>query len=388
MTDMIGDLLRASMLEQLGDDEQRVERLRQAAHALTDRLTVQDRSLLPAALLTAINSSSSADAPMLCMAREALLEVWETLGHAYPDEPVELYRAVLLDAAATGFTKDEDSAAAGWYTLRTAAEQLPVGRWEPVLRKLLQDWDTAVGPVAEQRWVTERSRARRAKKAPSPTQAPIGLESDASQRAANIVSSGNWQTAAQLLVQELPALVNELIEAAETAAATALRRSGEEMEKLLASRFDELGARLEAQLRAARAAELRSQLLWWHSTGYSISRHLRYKELTPDRAAVTAALDVHHLVDGLCPVSVEHVLHDTVEAAVNRDVTLNTLASCDWSAEMTQDVEPAEGTILRAVARGHDTPLSDRDAPLRPARAAVLLFRDLQAACLLAGETS
>lgn len=388
MTDMIGDLLRASMLEQLGDDEQRVKRLRQAAHVLTDRLTVQDRGLLPAALLTAINSSSSADAPMLRLTREALLEVWETLGNAYPDDPVELYRAVLLDAAATAFANDGDSAAAGWYTLRTAVEQLPVGRWEPVLRKLLQDWDTAVGPVADQTWVTERSRTRRTKKTPSPTPAPIGLESNASQRAAQIVSSGNWQTVAQLLVDELPALVNELIEAAETAAAKALRRSGEQTEKLLASRFNELGARLEAQLRAARAAELRSELLWWHTTGYSISRRVRYNELAPEKAAIAAALDVHHLVDGLCPISVEHVLHDTVEAAVDQDVTLDALASCNWSAEMAQDVEPAEGTILRAVARGHDTPLSDRDTPLPPARAAVLLFRDLQAACLLARETS
>jgi hypothetical protein len=381
--DVIGELLRASMLQQLGDDEQRAGRLRQAAQVLTGRFAEQDRELLPAALLTAADSNSSADAPMLRLAREALLDAWEMLGNAYPDEPLELYRAVLLDATVAAFTSDEDAAAAGWYTLRSAVEQLPVGRWDPVLRKVLQEWDAAIGPASEQIWRSDRPRSRRTKKTPSPAPTPIQIDSAAIKQASGLASSGNWQTSAPLIHQQLPELVEELVADADNAAMEALRRSGEQVEELVASTFEDLRVRVEAQLRAGRATELRTALLWWRTTRYSSSQRRLYQELDREQAIIAAVFDVNHLVDGLCPVSVEHVLYDIVRTFANEDITLSALAGCKLSAELVKDVEPAEGTILHAVTRDCDTPLSDRGAPLSPARAAVLLFRDLQAARLL-----
>lgn len=390
MKDMIGELLRANMLQQLGDDQARVERLRKASGALADRFTSQDRGRLPSALLTAIDSNSSADAAMLSMTYEALLQVWETLGNAFPDTPMELCRAVLLDAAAVAFTGDDHAAAAGWYTLRTATEQLQVGRWEPVLRRMLKDWDDKVGPIAEQTWATELLPTDRAKEVPSSESAPIKVESAATTRAANIVSNsgGNWQTQAQLLTQQLRDLVNELVDSSNNAAMEALRLSEERTEALLAATIGEARGGVEAPFRAAQAADRRTGLLWWRSTSYSSRRRCRYTELTPEQATVAAALDVHHLADPLSPLSVEHVLNDTIAAAVKGEVTLTTLADCEWASELACEIEPAEGTILHAVVRDCDTPLVPRDVHIPPARAAVLLFRDLQAARLLALEIS
>lgn len=387
MNDVIGELLRASLLEQVGDDERRVDYLRRAAGVLAGRLADQERGLLPAALLVAVDGNSDVEGPMLQMTREALLGEWETLRNAYPAEPAELYRAVLLDAAASASARDENTLAAGWYTLRTIAEQLPAARWQPVLKMLFSEWDGTVGPAAEQAWVVDRSRKRPAKKATSPSPAQIEIESAASKRATRIVSNGNWQTQAQQLMQQLPSLVEELVGDAQDAATEALRLSSEQSEKALVPVFDELRSRVEARLRASRAVELRSELLWWHVTGYSSRRRTRYSELSPEQATIAAALDVHHLVDGLCPVSVEHVLHDTVEAGAKGEVTLDSLADCRWNSDLAHDIDPAEGTILHAVARAQNTPLFEHAAPLPSGRAAVLLFRDLQAASLLARRT-
>lgn len=175
--DVIGELLRANMLQQVGDDPRRVKRLRQAAKALAANFGSHGRGRLPSALLSAIDSTSDANAPMLRLSREALLEVWETLGNAFPDEPVKLYRAILLDAVATAFASDDAAAAAGWYTLRTAVQLLQVGRWETVLRRMLDEWDVKTGSAAEQTWIADFKQPDETEEAPLSQTGGIEVES-------------------------------------------------------------------------------------------------------------------------------------------------------------------------------------------------------------------
>jgi hypothetical protein len=389
VNDLIGELLRANLLQQVGDDEIRVGRLRAASRAAAEGFAALP-SRLPSALLSAVDGNG-ADSPMLRWAHDVLLNEWETLENAFADRPVELFRAVLLDASASAFTRDPNVLAAGWYTLRSAMEQAPIGRWEPVLRRLLQEWDDDAGARAEQAWLLlepqpiasaepevapqneettpeaeSEGEPEAAAEAETPETPEAGL-SPARKRAAQIaeLAAGYAGNAAQQLAQQITELVDELIvesvRAAERATAT-----------------------VSAQLRTM---SLKTELLWWQAAGHSVRRRCRYSELSPARAAIAAALDLHHLVDPLSPVSVEHILHDTVADAVDDTVTLAALAGCDWASDLSGIGTPAGGTLLAAVLKGRPpTPLFEPDAELPAARAAVLLFRDLQAARLLGIE--
>jgi hypothetical protein len=383
--DVIGELLRANMLEQVAGDSDRAERLRAAARTLTGVLA-DDRGRLPLALLTAIDPSSHPNAPMLRHARTAILIEWKTLGNVFPEQPVELYRAVLLDAAATAFASDELTAAAGWYTLRTAIQLLPAGRWSPVLGRLLDEWDAVTGPAAEAAWSRGvPGPAAPAEPADAPDAAPGPREWRGDEQgeqdkpaAAQADGAAVRATAARtraLAIAEASAYYNDAFSVA--------------LKGQLVDLVDELSEQMRVTAEAALLGRLnatmrRSDLLWWWSTGYSSSRRRRYRDLTAPQAVIAAALDVHHLAGPLTPASVEHVLWEAVTAAAPGSVTVGDLANCTWSADLLTGPDPAEGTFLRAAATGDGTALSAADAPVTTADAAVALFRDLQAAWLLA----
>ena len=401
--DIIGELLRANMLQQVGDDPNRVDRLRSAASALADTLSSGEPGRLPTALLSAADSTSDGKTPMIRMSREALLKRWETLGNAFPDEPVELYRAVLLDAAVRAFSTSGVATAAGWYTLRTALQLLQTGRWSPVLRQLLAEWDDAAGAAAERAWAIDSMRSRQMR---TESAWPAAKESDdeGTEKAAaqaegsatrqlvqSLISAGagSYNTAfTTALRNNLGPLIELLREDMRVTAEEVVREYAERMDQIAQTLLTESRERLGEMQRYSRAVALRTELLWWRTAAYSSSRRLRYSELTPAQAVIAAALDVHHMANALAPASVEHVMFDTVSAAVEGTIRLVDLSNCAWSAELATGREPADGTFLCAVGLGVHTPLASRDAPLPAAEASVVLFRDLQAARLLARQGS
>ena len=134
--DLITQLLKLSLLEAVGDDPQRADKLRAAAATLAGRLAADERGAVPSAVLAAVEPGEgdcALEGSVFALAQQALLAEWETLPNAFPETPRELLRAVLLSAVAQAAEQDASVRLGGWYTLRSGLEQSGGGRWAPVL---------------------------------------------------------------------------------------------------------------------------------------------------------------------------------------------------------------------------------------------------------------
>ena len=86
---MIGELLRASLLGDLGDDEERAAKVRASASDRADGLCGAERPLTPGMVLVALDPDSAVDSAALAVVAEALLGRWETFRNAFPGQPTE-----------------------------------------------------------------------------------------------------------------------------------------------------------------------------------------------------------------------------------------------------------------------------------------------------------
>jgi hypothetical protein len=185
--------------------------------------------------------------------------------------------------------------------------------------------------------------------------------------------------------------VTKLIALAESAGFAGQRRAHEELKAALTALGSRLREAFALHERGLQAVRLRGELLWWHQSRYSPSLKSGYDELGESaHVAVAAAVDLHEIVPTVAPVAAEHVLSQLVRASSPTDTLLNFSDLANYSSRLTvltREVSP--DSLLTAVSAGRFgsvAPALVTDGGLKPERAAVLLFRDLQAAAAVAGD--
>ena len=156
MDDVIGQLLKAGLLKNLGDDQERANRLRAASVQLRDHYRNSARSEVPSALLAAVDEDTPADLPLLNTARDEIVEQWEMFENAYAQQdPVAILRAVVFDAVIAAARADKQISAAAWYTLRNAAGTISAGRWSTQVKSIAATLGAAAASDIDQLWVPE-----------------------------------------------------------------------------------------------------------------------------------------------------------------------------------------------------------------------------------------
>jgi len=388
--DVIGELLRAGLLTQIGDNEDRVTMVRSASGSLAERFGSDLRPLVPNAVIAGIDETTAVRGEAMKAADDALLIEWATCRNVFPEPPAEILRAMLVGAVATAAEKNREVLAAGWYSLRSAIELLPTSRWAKPLSTVAATWDDIVWESVAAAWspISASSKVR------MPTIAKfdddrIGVKSSARDQAQTFVDAGNYSQFATTMQASYVDHVNNLLSASEVLAATAHKRSVE----ALRSFAGELGTKLRDALvmheRSIDSMRLRSDLIWWRQTGFSPSKRVGYSTLSPVDAALVAAIDLHELMPPVAPLAAEHLLSELVlQATGNPKLTLDELSATDATGLL-----PAFGTsspplLLNAVVAGSKTPLLSRDDKVKAGRLAVLLFRELQAVRLTQTEAS
>ena len=107
MDDIIGQLLRAGLLANLGEDQERADRLRAASKHLRAGFLSDARADIPSALLAAVDEDGPRDVPVLRAARAAIVDKWEMFENAYVQrDPSSILRAVTLDAVVAATEAD------------------------------------------------------------------------------------------------------------------------------------------------------------------------------------------------------------------------------------------------------------------------------------------
>ncbi len=334
------NLLKAGLLGDLGEDEQRRPYVEAAAQGMTEWLAGEGRPKFATALLSSLDESAAAiDDPVLGCAYECLLEAWPFASNVFAKHPTELLRAIALQAAVSAAARDQDLEAAAWYVLRTvSALGLSVGRWEPVVNAEASRIDETVSDRLNVIWL------------PSPDTRKLRMPPTAG-------SDDGSQDGSELSVFA---------------------------EKLGVA----LRAQVQSQWAVVEASRLRETLLWWHLAGHSDVLGARYADIDdPALCAIAAAVDIHRLVPPAVPVAVEHLLGAAMasNSGAAPSITIANLTSAWERIEPKCDVSVNGYGLVVSSFAASDPDVSALTVPeeLTPADAATLIFRDLQIVGLL-----
>ena len=286
MNDIIGQLLRAGLLVNLGEDQERADRLRAASKHLRDGFLSDARADIPSALLAAVDEDGSSDVPVLRAARAAIVDKWEMFENAFVQrDPSSIVRAVTLDAVVAATEADPQVAAAVWYTLRDVAQVVSAGRWAQPITDFRNDLDARVSHRINETWepTARGSSLRMPSVSAAGKSEPMRVEGLAEFRTA-IEENGVDQAVRENLSDLLESLLTAVTQQTQGAdAAEVVQTLGERLRDTLAVHESLL-----------MAVARRDTLLWWRLGCRSTRLGTRYHE-APDTATavVAAAFDLH-----------------------------------------------------------------------------------------------
>ena len=389
MDDTIGKLLRAGLLVNLGEDQERADRLRAASKHLHDGFLGAARADVPSALLAAVDENGPSDVPVLKAARAAIVDQWEMFENAYAQQdPSSILRAVTLDAVVAATEADSQIEAAVWYTLRDVAQVVSAGRWAQPISDFFSDLDARVSERINETWepiprgsslrmppVSARASQRRSVKV-------AGLE--------EFITTIEQQGVDYAFRESFPDFCDNLSKAVTQHADAIGTERLKSVVSLLGERLRDALADHESLLMAIAR---RDTLLWWRIGGRSSRLGSRYQE-APDTATavVAAAFDLHDRASDVAPESVEHLLIDVLHDAElsEEQVTIDDMAAACDQLQLTTPIDASPPLlVVDAVVGGRDPNGLVRAlrGPMPAPDAATTLFRDLQIRRLLADKS-
>lgn len=336
MTDLLTELLNAGLIENLNGDDQRFAKIEQAAKAVAQQFREQP-PLLIRAVLAGLDADIAEDDPLIVQAEQALVTEWKAVRSVFPDRPVNMLRAILLEAC-NQVAEEDNHAAILWLTAADALPLLQLGKEESVVRKMLEAWALCA---------EEKALARLALSGNDTKQPTIGktkvpeitkVEPPKVNRAALLQqverAAGPTNAQNQTIGDPNPHWTNS--------APHWSHQFAPRMQQLLADELDNLAAKLsKSQLderqqvhtyltglikmvnnllipqqrrieKTQQAEQIRLNALWWSEALYSSSVRCSYRELVPAIATVVMAVDLLNEAAKPTPASVGYLLAEAV----------------------------------------------------------------------------
>ena len=379
--DLLLDLLKAGLLESLGDDDQRRERAEAAAAATGEWLRAAGRPHFGEAVIWAIDETSEPVGPVFDCVENQLIEAWPTLRNVYPESPNELLRAITMQGVVSAQEGEPDLEAAAWYLTRTVGDLgVSAGRWTDVVEGLTERIAKSVSNRVREKWAPTISETKLVMPKIEVEAASVSASTDALREALEPYADnleGYHPQVSVALGAHVPDVLDDLVASVETIFAGIGKTGG--MKSFSTSLGRDLRALLGQQAAMVEAMRLRETLLWWRLGAHSDLLGERYRNIEdPVECAVAAATDLHLMCPALAPEAVEHLLADVVSEATQSttDHSPEEVAK-RWSIVSQQaELEQANGVVIgpRAIAKSYS---------LGTTAVAVNIFRDLQAARLV-----
>jgi hypothetical protein len=339
--------LYAGLLD-IGDDDERLDRLLKASAALEAKLFATPRQVARA-VVVACDATTPPDDPLFAWVHEAVATEWSTYRNRVSSQPQQLYRAVLLEALARGAVRDDASAAvlslvgSNWIpravapeqdVLRQAITELAFDRYEKLARSAWNPGGAAEPP------------AKPTQRAPAVNEKRLGEELNAAAYPNNAQGQAFGGTPNPHSPHNQPQ--GWAAEFSTRAASAVARAVAEPIGKLhgeLQASAEQAGRRLS---RTVAALRMQNDILWWKSAAYSASAGVSYRDLAPAVVAVAVPLDLQDVVPGFTPRVLEYVMLELLRDVV-RDFGEKKLATAEVADALAGGVV---GTGLRAALEG------------------------------------
>lgn len=343
MTKLLTDLLEAGLIENLGGDDARLEKIAKASDTVAKELREQPPRLIRA-LLAGIDPDISPDDPAILQAKQALVANWKSMSSVYADTPIGLLRAILLEACSQVGGEGREAAIL-WLT---AADTLPLqrlGKEERPIREMVRVWASrteemalvvsdhseaqissglqslklsAAAVTGSARTVDRQSLKLRVAAAAGQNYRNQAAPEGANPHYPNSPQAWSWEFADRmsvLLADELDALARDMQQERSQigqALQGPISELGTQIDERLRLQDRLLRQNLEITERRLKMERIRLDALWWSEALYSPSHRRSYREMKATLAAVAMAMDLLEFVPRPAPASVGFMLAETV----------------------------------------------------------------------------
>jgi hypothetical protein len=334
MDNLIDKFLRAGLLHEIGDDDQKLNFLSSAAKDLSGKLQKNQIDAVRFTL-SGLDPEISLDDPSLGEAEVALTKHWKTLRHKFQDSPRQLLRAILLDAV-NRRCDNNATAATVWLTGASVFPHLNVSHNErQLLAEFLISLRDKTEETAMQTWGLQDDSLISISDHPTfsinqiaPGKSNVKYLEENLQKAAGkddkagtalenanpyYPNAATYQWTAEFATRASKTIA-AVIDSVNAKTVEAIQENIGEFksnyEENIATLSESLQAVIEGLALGRTAEAMRGELLWWRQTLYSRTLKTSYRGLDAAQAAFAMAFDLHTVVGAFHPASVEFLLRE------------------------------------------------------------------------------
>lgn len=373
-TSLLQEFLSSRLLN-IGADDSRLEKLDAACNELAQTYAKSPGEAI-APVLAAWDPAAGAD-PSLLAIGEAIEKHWSTFRGAFPDEPLTLYRAVVLEATMRAMEHQGTLAVSVNMLAANILPHLEVGQEARVLSKLLDRASAITSERLERAWPKQAEADKLTplevpavgslKKLDANTWFPqvAAASGPSSNRSDVSLPSPNphWTNQAGAWSYEFASrMASILADVHDKAAANALRATGLSFKALSEAVATKLNEFLNTEEARSNQREAANRLLWWRQSLYSETAEMPYRKLSAALVAWHMALDMSDLLPEVYPPAVESLLFEAVRAATGAegdteltmsellgvDGQTSQLANLDWLKE--QQTAATRSLLIQVLA--------------------------------------
>lgn len=346
MSEILTGFLEAALIEHIAGDDTRFEKMEIAASNVAEELKAEPKRLIPA-ILAGINPDITVEDPAIEQAKSALVAEWKTMETVYTSPPINLYRAILLEACKQA-AAEGNNAAVLWLVAADTFNLMRLGKEEAIIKSLLETFAKKTEALSIQPNEMSKPPRESAIKLPEVIDFSISELSKTNRKAlrpkfgdaagaAHIDSEGaqinggnpnpnwangnaNWagqfaERMTNTIGDELDSLKDNIRTVSEEIIA-GCNKSEQDLVKKIEKALNEQRLFIQRVAKNSideqKAEQTRLNVLWWSEALYSSPLRKSYRELEPHIAAALMPIDLLTQITLPAPASVSYMLSETV----------------------------------------------------------------------------
>ncbi|PHV25600.1 hypothetical protein CSQ93_22875 [Janthinobacterium sp. BJB426] len=324
-TSILQDFLTLRLLN-IGAEDSRLEKLVGAAHELAQQYARNPKAAV-ASLLAAWDPVAAPHRSLLDIG-ELLQKHWPTFRAAFEDEPLTLYRAIILEAVLRAMEQQGTLAVAVDLIGANVLPHLNVGQECNILSKILDRAHKIKSERLARLWPTQSTSASSAAlkaptipalKATEPTvwYKEVAASAGPGQRDGTSLPNPNphWSNQQQHWSYDFAdRMAPILADVHDKAANAALKASAQAFKTFGDSVVAKLNEFVRSEQTRSNQLNISNKLLWWRQALYSETAATPYRQLQLPLVALHTAFDVADLLPEVYPPAVESLVTEAVLA--------------------------------------------------------------------------
>ncbi len=340
MDSILDSFLGLGIIDKIDGNDERYIKIRKAAEQLSEYLREERLQLIPA-ILTGLDPNVSTEEPIIAKAKEYLSKEWKAYLTAYTDEPINLYRSIILESCLL-VSKEDNNAAIMWLTAFDVFPVLKCGKEEEILRSFMMflgqlsekkaifhepelairrektiklddvpNLNISAVEINKNRIYTGIAEAAAASYIDKEGQNVTGKNPNRYWPASNAQWAGDFATRmSNVFISELSDITTQL------QSNSNLTDCIHSMQAVVEKALNDQRLLLQKQQRIfldyQKQEQTRLNVLWWAEALYSQSQKESYRAYPPELAAVLMSFDLLQEIQIPSPASVAYTLSETV----------------------------------------------------------------------------